>query len=128
MLQQARLLANQGHLEPARDLCEAVLAWDRLNVAAYLLLAVIQHERGVNLAALEALRRAIYLEPDYAPAHFLLGSIFLQQGDEKRGRRSLETVIRLLHTAPRQAPVPGSDSLTTAGLVEMVRASLESRQ
>jgi chemotaxis protein methyltransferase CheR len=125
-LQHARALADQGHLESARDLCEAVLARDRLDTAAYLLLAAIHHERGVLLAALEALRRAIYLAPDCAPAHFLLGSLLLQQGEYHRGRHSMETVIRLLRTVPLDEVVPNSDGLTAGRLLEMARLPLES--
>jgi chemotaxis protein methyltransferase CheR len=127
LLQRARTLADQGCLEPARDLCEAVLAQDRLDAAAHLLLAAIHHERGGILEALEALRRAIYLEPDCVPAHFLLGGLLFQQGESQRARRSMETVINLLHTAPRDDVVPSSDGLTAGRLLEMARASLESR-
>jgi chemotaxis protein methyltransferase CheR len=127
MLQQARALADQGCLEPARDLCEAVLMLDRLNAAAFLLLATIQHERGAIVEALEALRRAIYLTPHCAPAHFLLGSLLLKQGEYQRGRHSMETVISLLHTVPRDEVVPSSDGLTAGRLLEMAQVSLESQ-
>jgi len=127
MLQQARALADQGCLEPARDLCEAVLALDRLNAAVFLLLATIQHERGAIVEALEALRRAIYLAPHCAPAHFLLGSLLLKQGEYQRGRRAMETVINLLHTVPRDAVVPSSDGLTVGRLLEMAHMSLEAQ-
>ena len=127
MLQQARALADQGCLEPARDLCEAGLALDRLDAAAFLLLATIQHERGAMVEALEALRRALYLAPHCAPAHFLLGSLLLKQGEYQRGRRSMETVINLLHTVPRDDVVPSSDGLTAGRLLEMAQVSLESQ-
>ena len=127
MLQQARALADQGCLELARDLCEAVLTLDRLDTTAFLLLATIQHERGAIVEALEALRRAIYLAPHCAPAHFLLGSLLLKQGEYQRGRRSMETIINLLHTVPRDEVVPSSDGLTAGRLLEMAQVSLESQ-
>lgn len=124
LLRRARALADQGHLEEAQHLCEAALAQDRLDPGAHLLLAAICQERAEIPAALEALRRAIYLAPDSAPAHFLLGSVLLQQGDRRRGRRYMETVVRLLSPIPRDEAVPGSDGLTAGRLLETARAYL----
>ena len=127
VLQRARVLADQGNLEGAQRLCEAALARDRLDPEAHLLLAAIFQERGGIQPALEALRRAIYLAPDSAPAHFLLGTLLLREGKRKRGRQSMETVVRLLTSVPRDQPVPGSDGLTAGRLLETARAYLESR-
>ena len=126
-LQHARLLANQGNLEEARRLCESALARDRLDPEAHLLLAAIFQERGEIQAAMETLRRAIYLAPDSAPAHFLLGSLLLREGKRKRGRQSMETVVHLLSAVPRGQSVPGSEGLTAGRLLETARAYLESR-
>jgi len=124
---RARALADQGKLEEARELCEAALARDRLDPDTHLLLAAICQERGEIPAALEALRRAIYLAPDSAPAHFLLGSLLLRQGQQRRGRRSLETVVHLLSGVPRDEVLPGGDGLTAGRLLETARAYLELR-
>jgi chemotaxis protein methyltransferase CheR len=127
-LRRARALADQGGLEEARDLCEAVLARSRLDPEAYLLLAAIHQERGELAAALAALRRAIYLAPDSAPAHFLLGSLFLRQGQRRRAQRSLETVVDLVSRIPRDEALPGCGGLTAGRLLETARAYLELRR
>lgn len=124
-LQRAKALADQGRLEEAHELCEAALARDRLDPETHLLLASVCHERGDIPAALEALRRAVYLAPDSASAHFLLGSLLLRQGQRKRGRRSMETVVSLLSSVPRDEPVAGGDGLTAGRLLETARAYLE---
>jgi len=124
-LECARALADQGRLDEARELCEAALARDRLDPEAHLLLAAICQERGEVPAALEALRRAIYLAPESAPAHFLLGSLLLRQGKRKQGQRSMETVVSLLNPVPRDEPLAGSDGLTAGRLLETARAYLE---
>ncbi|MBI4573670.1 MAG: tetratricopeptide repeat protein [candidate division NC10 bacterium] len=125
LLEQARALADQGSLEQARRLCEAALARNRLDPEAHLLLAAICQELGEIPAALDALRRAIYLAPDCAPAHFLLGSLLLRQEEHKRGRRCMETVVSLLRAGPGDEPVPGYDGLTAGRLLEMARAYLD---
>lgn len=124
-LARARALADRGDLEEAAVLCEAALARDRLDPEAHLLFAAICQERGQTAAAVEALRRAIYLAPDSAPAHFLLGSLLLGQGKRTHGRRSMETVVSLLSRLPRDTAVAGGDGLTAGRLLETARAYLE---
>ncbi|HEV8661515.1 MAG TPA: tetratricopeptide repeat protein, partial [Candidatus Methylomirabilis sp.] len=127
LLRRARTLADRGDLEQARHLCQAAVGRDRLNPEAHFLLAAICQEQGEVSAALEALRRAIYLAPEFAPAHFLQGSLLLRQAKRMQGQRSMETVVRLLRPAPPDEPVPGSDGLTAGRLLEMARAYLEVR-
>ena len=124
-LARARALADQGSLDEALRLCEAALARNRLDPESHLLLAAIRQERGEIPAALEALRGALYLAPDSAPAHFLLGSLLLREGRRRRGRRCIETVVALLDPRPRDELVPGGDGLTAGRLLETARAYLE---
>ncbi len=124
-LQRARALADQGNLEAGRLLCESVLAQDRLDAQAHLLLAAICQELGDSPAAVEALRRVIYLVPDCAPAHFLMGSLLLREGKRERGRRCLETVVTLLGSVPCEEAVVWSDGFTAGRLLETARAHLE---
>jgi Tfp pilus assembly protein PilF len=125
LLQRARDLADQGQLDDAHRLCELALARDQLDPEAHLLMAAICQERGEVGTAVEALRRAIYLDPDSAPAHFLLGSLLLRQGEQRRGQRSMETAVGLLSSRPRDEVVPGTDGLSAGPLLEMARAYLE---
>jgi len=123
-LAAARALADQGKLEPARLLCEAALSRDRLDAGGYLLLAAICQELGDIPAALEGLRRAIYLAPDSAPAHFLLGSLLFRGGERRRGRRCLEAAFRLLESLPSDQAVDGAGGMTAGRLKETARAYL----
>jgi chemotaxis protein methyltransferase CheR len=124
-LGRARALADQGRLEAAQDLCEAVLTRNRLDPDAHLLLAAIHQERGELGGAIAALRGAIYLAPDSAPAHFLLGSLLFRQGKRRQGQRSLETVVSLLSRIPPDAALPGCDGLTAGRLLDTARVHLE---
>jgi chemotaxis protein methyltransferase CheR len=124
-LERARALADLGNLDQARRLCAAALEKNRLDPEPHLLLAAICQERGEIPAALEALRGVLYLAPDLAPAHFLLGSLLLRQGKRRRGRRCIETTVALLEPLPRDELVPGGDGLTAGRLLETARAYLE---
>ena len=126
-LARARALADQGRLDQARRECAAALARDRLDPEAHVLLAAIEQERGELGAALDALRRALYLAPDSAPAHFLLGALLIRRGERRRGRRAMEAVLGLLERVPRDEVLPGSDGLTAGRLLETARAHLAAR-
>lgn len=124
---RARALADSGRLEEARDLCRAALQEEALNPDGHVLLAAIAQELGEIAGALEALRKAIYLAPDSATAHFLLGALHWRQGERRRGRRALETAIRLLIARPADEPVAGGGGLTAARLREAAEEYLEER-
>jgi chemotaxis protein methyltransferase CheR len=125
LLERARALADQGSLEAARCLCEDVLARDQLDIEAYLLLAAICQEQGDLRATMEALRRVIYLDPDSAAAHFLMGSIVARQGEWNRARRYLTTAVHLLGSIPHDEAVPGGEGLTAGRLLETARMCLD---
>ena len=124
-LERARLLANQGDLDGALELCQVVVAQDRLDPGAYLLLAAIRQEQGEVEAALEALRRTIYLTPDAPPAHLLQGMLLFRQGQRGPARRSMQTVVNLLSSRPPAEVIADSDGLTAGRLLATARAYLE---
>jgi len=79
------------------------------------------------VAALAAVRHVTYLAPDSAPAHFLMGSLLMRQGERRRGRRCMETVVGLLTPLPRDEVLAAGDGLTAGRLMETAQAYLESR-
>ncbi len=124
----ARALADQGRLEEAQRLCEAMIARDRLDPEPYLLLAAIHQERDDVPAALKVLRQAVYLAPDAATAHLLRGALLRRCKDKRReARRALETAVRLLGRLPPDAPVDGAGGVTARRLLGTARAYLELR-
>jgi len=123
--ERARAAADRGDLDEAAGLCRAALARDRLDVETHLLLAAICQERAELPAALEALRAALFLAPDSAAAHFLLGGLELRRGERRRGARSLGTAARLLAALPPDEPVAGAAGLTARRLLETTEAYLE---
>lgn len=125
-LGRARALADEGRLDEAGRLCGQAILRDRLDADAYLLLAAIRQEQGDNPAAREALRRALYLAPESAAAHFLMGGLSLREGDKERGRRCMQNVVALLGGAPCEQPVAGGGGLTAGRLIEIARTHLES--
>jgi len=126
-LRKARACAGEGRLAQAVEWCEKAIAADKLNPAHYYLLAAIEQERGQSENAERSLGRALYLEPDFALAHFALGNLCLSAGRRREARRHFGNALSLLRACPADALLPESDGLSAGRLVEIiasVRASL----
>jgi chemotaxis protein methyltransferase CheR len=117
---KARACADQGRLAEALEWCEQAIAVDKLNPAHYYLLATIEQERGQSEAAERSLGRALYLEPDFALAHFALGNLCLSGGRQREARRHFGNALTLLRACPADALLPESDGLSAGRLVEII--------
>ena len=118
-----RALANQGQLADARAWSERWLAADKMDCAAHYLHAMILEEQGEREAARGSLNRALYLQPDFALAHFALGNLARAQ---RRGEanRHFENALRLLRARPADEPLPESDGLDVGRLMEIITTVL----
>jgi tetratricopeptide (TPR) repeat protein len=50
---------------------------------------------GRRSEAIRAFRRAVALDPEFAPAYLNLGAAYIQSGEQQRGRQFLEKAYRL---------------------------------
>ena len=60
-------------------------------------------------AAIEPLRKAVQLDPDYAEAHFVLGTALRQSGHAAEGTRE-QKISLALQEKKRQAAIQKSES------------------
>lgn len=111
---RARILADRGRHAAARALCDAIMA-DGTDYEASLLLGAVCEEMGDFDAAFSAIRTALYLVPDSAAAHFLMGSVLSRLGRVEQARRSMATVLRLLDMSAVPA-MPIADEHAAADL------------
>lgn len=118
----ARVCADEGRLAEAISWCELAIAGDKLNPAHHYLLAAICQERGERETAERALGRALYLEPEFALAHFALGNLCMGAGRQREARRHFANALTVLHAYPPEAPLPESDGLTAGRLAEIIAA------
>lgn len=128
---KARACADEGRLAEASAWCEQAIAADKLNPVHYYLLATIEQERGQTEAAERSLGRALYLEPDFALAHFALGNLCLSQGRQRDARRHFGNALTLLRACPADVLLPEADGLSAGRLAEIiasVQASLPQAQ
>ena len=118
-----RALANQGQLADALAWSERWLAADKMDCAAHYLHAMILAEQGQPEAARRSLNRALYLQPEFALAHFALGNLARAAGNGE-AKRHFENALRLLRACAPDEPLPESDGLGAGRLMEIITTVL----
>ena len=88
VLAQASDLADAGDLDGARALLSDLVAGGAATADHYHLLAVIEGARGRDAATGDALRRALYLEPDHYPSLVQQALLAEARGDQEAARRA----------------------------------------
>jgi chemotaxis protein methyltransferase CheR len=119
----ARICADQGNLTEAIALCDRAIAAGKTEAGHYYLRGVIFHEQGRTDDAAADLRRALYLDQDFVPAHLLLGNLALQCGKRQESARHFRNVLTLLRARSKEEMVPGAEGLTVGRIREMIRST-----
>ncbi|MEJ6002890.1 CheR family methyltransferase [Paucibacter soli] len=101
-LEAATAAANAGQLALARQLCERLLQSQANHADAWQLLAVITAADGEADAALDCLRKALYLNPEHEPALTQLVLQLRARGDAAAARA--EQRLQLLRARRAAAP------------------------
>jgi chemotaxis protein methyltransferase CheR len=86
--------------------------------------AIALESEGRLDEAVAAARRAVFLDPDFAAAHLLLGIFLARTGERRPARRSLARATRLLAAMPPDARPAGSDGEPARVLLGLARAHL----
>lgn len=111
-----RAYANYGDLDRALAWCRRGIASDPLNPVLYYLLAIILEECGDVPAGLEALRKTLYLDPDFILAHIAFGTSAQRIGREKEATLHFTNARMLLERLQDDDPVPESEGITAGNL------------
>jgi chemotaxis protein methyltransferase CheR len=120
----ARICANLGELTEARSWAEKALGADKLNAGLHYLRSVILQEQGAAEERIAALKRALYLDPNFVLAHFALGNFALQQRNFKEADKHFSNVLGLLADYKSDDVLPQSDGLVAGRLKEMVESAI----
>ena len=121
---QARALANQGRHADALAWSERWIASDRIDAAAHYIHAMILQEMGEHEEARNSLQRTVYLQPDFALAHFALGNLARAGTRTAQANKHFANALHLLHGYPPDALLPESDGMTAGRLVEIIATLL----
>ena len=119
----ARVYANQGSLAAALAWCEQAVATDKLNPAGHFLRAAILLEQMDLEGAKTALKRALYVDPDFVLAHFALGNLAQRLGKHVEARKHFENALALLSPCSPGEELPEADGMTAGRLMDIIRST-----
>ncbi|MFZ2444827.1 MAG: CheR family methyltransferase [Syntrophobacteraceae bacterium] len=117
----ARIHANWGKLGQALEWCEKAVTADKLYAGYHYLMATILQELGQMEDALAALKRTLYLDPEFILAYVALGNINRKCGKSKEAVKHFDNALLLLHSREPEDILPESEGITAGRLVEIVR-------
>jgi chemotaxis protein methyltransferase CheR len=122
---QVRTLADQGSVEAALKLCEALISRDSLNPIHHFYQALLLNHVAGHDAALDALGKAIYLDREFVLAHYYLGLIQQKLANVPGATKSFRNVLRLLEGHDPMERLPDAEGMTIADLNELTNMHLE---
>lgn len=118
----ARILANLQQPDTSEYWARQAIRLDRLDPSGYWVLATILLERRRHEDALDALTKALYLQPDFALALYLSAVISKQRQQHQRARRDLRSCLAQLAPLPEGMEVFEGEGLTVADLRHLATA------
>ena len=124
MGETARDCANKGELGQALEWAEKALAADRLDAGLQYLRGIILQERGAGEEAVLALKRALYLDPDFVLAHFALGNVEVQRQRRREADRHFANALGLLARYGPGDVIPQSDGLAAGRLKQIIESRI----
>ncbi|SNB44747.1 CheR family methyltransferase [Geobacter sp. DSM 9736] len=123
----ARVQANLGRLQRARELCEQAISGDKLNAGLYVLLATILQEMDLAEEEDLALKRALYLDHDLIVAHFARGNLALRRTARREADRHFGYALLVLERMGRDDVVPLTEGITAGRMREMITTAMTGR-
>ena len=113
--ERARAAARAGDVVAAERIAREA-AERRLCPESYLLLAMAAEARGDDAAAVEAVRRALYLEPSLAQAHAALVPLFCRLGRAAEAARARRNALEALRGLDDDTVLRGVEPITAGAL------------
>ena len=121
----ARIKANLGKLDDAKQLCKKAINIDKLNPVAHYLLATIYGEKTQDVEAIQSLKKALFLNPDFTLAYFLLGRYSIMSGKKAQGKKYFNNALITLSKLNADDELAESDGLTVGRLIEIIERMKE---
>lgn len=121
---KSKALANLGRLSEALQTCQGSLTLDSTEKHTYLLQGMILIENAQPHGAEEALRKAIFLDHTFSEAHYQLGLLLMQQGDQKAGLKCLAHALTHAKNESPQHEVHNAPGMTYARFVEIIQTEM----
>ncbi len=112
----ARVAMENGATEAAVDLCQRAIQVNPVDPDAYYLLGLLLLGTGAAEAAIEPLRKVLYLTPDHVAARFHLARAWGQIGEHSTARREYHLLLRRLSQEAAQVRVAHGEGFSVGSL------------
>jgi chemotaxis protein methyltransferase CheR len=120
----ARTSADGGQLDLAEEHCQQAIQRAHLRPEPYYLLGALRLAQGDDAGSLEAHRKALYVDPGFAPALLAQAAIHRRSGASAKARQALLRAERLLEGRNADEWVLADDGLTVGRLRDAVIQAL----
>lgn len=121
----ARSWGDQQRSGEARDWLQRAMAIDSAALPAYWLQALLARQEDDLPAALQALHKALYLDPECPMLHFQQGLLLREAGRRQPGDKALRVCLRLLEACAADSAVALGDGLSAGQLGQLCSQLLE---
>ena len=75
---------------------------------------------------IKALKQALYLDPDNVACNYMLGNLYLRNGNSKRARIALKNTLSLLNNYSEDFVLKEMEDLPVKAMREIITANLNS--
>ncbi|MBI3947161.1 MAG: tetratricopeptide repeat protein, partial [Armatimonadetes bacterium] len=106
-LENARRALSEGSLKAALSSALLAVKMDPLSAEGWEILGLLHRQAGQPREAEHALRRLLYLDPEWPLAHFHLAALFREANRPDDARREYANAARLLAAMPPDTVVGG---------------------
>jgi chemotaxis protein methyltransferase CheR len=112
--------ANLGCWEESEHWCREAIQTDKLALNAYYTLALVLQHQGQVAQAIDAMKKVVYIDRHYVPAHFGLADLYHANDQLSRALKSLDNASRLLEGRAEDALIVGAEGITVGRLREAI--------
>ena len=121
---RAKVAADHEQWDEARAWLDKAKAQGQFEPQVHYLRALVELNVGNTEQAFRYLRRAVYCDPNFALAHYMLGDLYNYQGARKEAARHWQVALSAVEHNDSQQVLPYSDDLTVEMLVELLASRL----
>ncbi len=122
LFEVAREAARSGDVDAAEQLATEAAAREQ-TPESYLLVSMASEARGDLAGAVEAVRRALYLDPDLAVGHATLVPLYRRMGRHGEADRARRNALRALEGLHEGTVLRGVESITAGALRQALEQS-----
>jgi chemotaxis protein methyltransferase CheR len=119
-MRQAMRAAQEGKFDRAEELARE--AARKLVPEAYLLLAMVSESRGNLNAAVDLVKKALYLDPSMALGHATLVTLYTRLNQREQAERARQNALRVLDGLDDEHQLRGVETMTAGGLRQALAA------